>query len=32
MAEAERYFSLAQGICAQHGLDPEALVALPFLD
>jgi predicted ATPase/class 3 adenylate cyclase len=32
MAEAERYFSLAQGVCAQHGLDPEALVVLPFLD
>ncbi|MER8624913.1 adenylate/guanylate cyclase domain-containing protein [Mesorhizobium sp. M1143] len=32
LAEAERYFSLAQGICAQHGLDPEALVVLPFLD
>lgn len=32
LAEAERYFSLAQGICAQHGLNPEALVVLPFLD
>ncbi|ESY16092.1 MULTISPECIES: adenylate/guanylate cyclase domain-containing protein [unclassified Mesorhizobium] len=32
LAEAERFFSLAQGICAQHGLDPEALVVLPFLD
>jgi adenylate cyclase len=32
MAEAERYFSLAQEVCAQHGLDPEALVVLPFLD
>ena len=32
LAEAERYFSLAQGVCAQHGLDPEALVVLPFLD
>jgi predicted ATPase/class 3 adenylate cyclase len=32
LAEAERYFSLAQDICAQHGLDPEALVVLPFLD
>ncbi|MBZ9850368.1 AAA family ATPase [Mesorhizobium sp. CA14] len=32
LAEAERYFSLAQGICAQHGLDPEGLVVLPFLD
>ena len=32
LAEAERYFSLAQDICARHGLDPEALVVLPFLD
>ncbi len=32
LAEADRYFSLAQEICAQHGLDPEALVVLPFLD
>ena len=32
LAEAERYFSLAQDICAQHGLDPQALVVLPFLD
>jgi predicted ATPase/class 3 adenylate cyclase len=32
MAEADRYFALAQDICAQHGLDPEALVVLPFLD
>jgi predicted ATPase/class 3 adenylate cyclase len=32
MAEAERYFSLAQDLCAQHGLDPEGLVVLPFLD
>lgn len=32
MAEAERYFALAQEICARHGLDPEALVVLPFLD
>ena len=32
LAEADRYFALAQGICAQHGLDPEALVVLPFLD
>jgi adenylate cyclase len=30
--EADRYFALAQGICAQHGLDPEALIVLPFLD
>ena len=32
MVEAERYFALAQDVCAQHGLDPEALVVLPFLD
>ena len=32
LAEAERYFALAQDVCAQHGLDPEALVVLPFLD
>jgi adenylate cyclase len=32
MVEAERYFALAQEVCAQHGLDPEALVVLPFLD
>jgi hypothetical protein len=32
MAEAERYFSLAQDVCNQHGLDPEGLVVLPFLD
>ena len=32
LVEAERYFSLAQDICAQHGLDPQALVVLPFLD
>ena len=32
MAEAERYFALAQEVCARHGLDPEALVVLPFLD
>ena len=30
--EAERYFALAQDICARHGLDPEALIVLPFLD
>ena len=29
---AERYFALARDICAQHGLDPEALMILPFLD
>jgi tetratricopeptide (TPR) repeat protein len=32
MADAERYFSLAQDVCNQHGLDPEGLVVLPFLD
>jgi hypothetical protein len=32
MAEAERYFALAQDVCAKHGLDPDALVVLPFLD
>lgn len=32
LAEADRYFGLAQDVCAQHGLDPEALVVLPFLD
>ncbi|MEK1853775.1 MAG: adenylate/guanylate cyclase domain-containing protein [Phyllobacterium sp.] len=32
MAEAERYFTLAQEICAQHDLDAGALVVLPFLD
>ncbi len=32
LAEAERYFSMARDVCAQHGLDPEALVVLPFLD
>lgn len=32
LTEADRYFSLAQDVCAQHGLDPEALVVLPFLD
>ncbi|MCA1491997.1 AAA family ATPase [Sinorhizobium alkalisoli] len=32
LAEAERYFVLARGVCEQHDLDPEALVVLPFLD
>jgi predicted ATPase len=32
VGEAERYFALAQDICAGHGLDPQALVVLPFLD
>ena len=31
-AEAERYFALAQDICARHSLDPEGLIVLPFLD
>lgn len=30
--EAERYFALAQDVCARHALDPEALIVLPFLD
>ena len=32
MPEAERYFALAQDICTRHGLDPAALIVLPFLD
>jgi adenylate cyclase len=32
MDEAERYFALAQDVCARHQLDPGALVVLPFLD
>ncbi len=32
MPEAERYFALAHDVCARHGLDPEALIVLPFLD
>ncbi len=32
MAEAGRYFALAQQVCVQHGLEPEALITLPFLD
>ncbi|WNV08891.1 adenylate/guanylate cyclase domain-containing protein [Tardiphaga sp. 709] len=32
MPEAERYFALAHDVCALHGLDPEALIVLPFLD
>jgi predicted ATPase/class 3 adenylate cyclase len=32
MAEAERYFALAEDVCARHGLNPESLVVLPFLD
>jgi adenylate cyclase len=31
-AEAERYFALAQDVCAQNGIDPDALIVLPFLD
>jgi predicted ATPase/class 3 adenylate cyclase len=31
-AEAERFFALAQDVCARHGLDPEGLIVLPFLD
>ena len=32
MVDAERYFSLAQEVCSEHGLDPGGLVVLPFLD
>jgi adenylate cyclase len=32
MEEAERYFGLAQELCDRHGLDPSALIVLPFLD
>jgi adenylate cyclase len=32
MEEAERYFDLAQDICARHDIDPKTLVILPFLD
>jgi predicted ATPase/class 3 adenylate cyclase len=32
LGEAERYFGLAQEVCERHGLDPEALVVLPYLD
>ena len=32
MQEAERYFALAQDVCSRHGLTPEALIVLPFLD
>jgi predicted ATPase len=32
LPEAERYFSLAQDVCARHGIDPASLVVLPFLD
>ena len=30
LAEADRYFALAQDVCAQHGLDPEALSCCRF--
>ncbi len=30
-AEAERYLTLAQDLCARAGLDPDTLVLLPFL-
>ncbi|SFJ76900.1 adenylate/guanylate cyclase domain-containing protein [Bradyrhizobium sp. cf659] len=32
MPEADRYFALAQDVCARHGLDPAGLIVLPFLD
>jgi adenylate cyclase len=32
MQEAERYFALAQDVCSRHGLAPETLIVLPFLD
>ncbi len=32
MPEAERYFALAHEVCARHGLDPQGLIVLPFLD
>jgi len=32
MEEAERYFGLAKELCDRHGLDPGALIVLPFLD
>jgi len=32
LAEAERFFALAQDVCRHHKLDPAALVVLPFLD
>ncbi|MCW0001604.1 AAA family ATPase [Pararhizobium sp. YC-54] len=32
MDEAERYFDLAQDICARHDIDPKTLIILPFLD
>ena len=32
MPEAERHFALAHDVCARHGLDPQGLIVLPFLD
>jgi len=32
MPEAERNFGLAHEICTRHGLDPQGLIVLPFLD
>lgn len=32
MEGAERYFGLARELCDRHGLDPAALIVLPFLD
>jgi adenylate cyclase len=32
MEGAERYFAEAQEVCDRHGLDPGALIVLPFLD
>ncbi len=32
LTEADRYFALAQQVCAEHGLEPSSLIALPFLD
>ena len=32
LAEAERFFTLAQDVCMRHNLDPGTLVVLPFLD
>lgn len=32
MPEAERYFALAHDVCTRHGLDPQGLIVLPFLD
>jgi adenylate cyclase len=32
LAEAEVYFAQAQDVCARHGLNPDSLIVLPFLD